>query len=117
MGIIHREFTYRGRIKVSSSDLQLAMIGKKRCTIRLGKIGVAGRQINLTDGKDVLPVRITGVDTSRTFVQLNDQDARDEGFDSRAELIADLRQYYRAIDDQQPITVIYFDRAESAVTA
>ena len=117
MGIVHREFTYRGRIKVSSSDLHLAMLGKKKCTIRLGKIGVAGHQIILTDGSEVLPVRITGVDTSRTFVQLNDQDARDEGFGSRAELVADLKQYYRTIDDQQPITVIYFNRVESAATA
>jgi hypothetical protein len=113
MGIVHREFTYKGRIKVSPDDLKLAILGRKRCTIRLGKIGVAGEHIALTDGKATLPVRITGVDASRTFVELDDQDARDEGFTTRAELVADLKQYYRAIDDRQPITVIYFDRVPS----
>jgi len=49
------------------------------------------------------------VDATRKFVELTDEDARDEGFTSRDELIQDLRHYYPHANERDPITVIYFE--------
>ncbi len=109
MAILQRSFTYHGRIKVSTSDLRLAREGRKRCTIRLGKVGVASDTIALTDGKESLQVRITSIDNARLFKDLTDQDAILEGFTSKTELEDDLKHYYGGIDPLQPITVIHFE--------
>lgn len=112
MTIKHREFTYRERMKVSPSDLRLARRGRKKCTIRLGVANVIGGQIALTDGRHSFAVNILSVDADRSYRELSDSDARDEGFESLAELQADLRQYYGPIDPEQPMTVIRFEVAE-----
>ncbi len=52
---------------------------------------------------------VLGVDTSRHFEDLTDQDALDEGFQNKQELVEDLKRYYRRLDAHQPITVIYFE--------
>lgn len=108
MGIVNRNITYRGRIKLTSYDLELARIGKKTCTIRLGTADVAGEIIDLTDGRKSITVRISRVDSSRPYGSLNDEDASMEGFDSKEQLKADLSRFYGEIDPLQPMTIIYF---------
>ncbi|MCL5286504.1 MAG: ASCH domain-containing protein [Acidobacteria bacterium] len=108
MAIIQRTFTYRGRIKVSTQDLEYARTGRKTCTIRVGKIGVAGSEITLTDGVGKLKVEITAVDSTKLYSELTDRDAAEEGFNSLDELSHDLSRYYGRIDPNQPITVIRF---------
>jgi len=105
-----REFVYRNRIRVSTDDLAAARAGKKTCTIRLGRASVAGTAITLTDGREQLRVQVLRTDTSKTFGQLGDVEASGEGFASIAELEADLRRYYRRIQADDPVTVIWFER-------
>jgi len=105
-----REFVYRNRIRVSTNDLASARTGKKTCTIRLGRASVAGTDLTLTDGREQLRVRVLRTDTSKTFGQLGAAEANGEGFSSVAELEADLRTYYRRIQADDPVTVIWFER-------
>jgi hypothetical protein len=108
MPIINRTFTYRGSIKVSSSDLALARAGRKICTIRLGILQVAANLLDLTDGKGRLRVKIVEVDNRRKYGELTDEDAKMDGLNSIDELDADLRKFYGRIDPKQPMTIIHF---------
>lgn len=105
----NRQYTYSSKIKISSADMVLLRASRKKCTIRLGIASVASNEIIITDGRSHVPVRITKVDTSRRFGELTDQDARDEGFSTREELIRDLRHFYPRARDEDPVTVIYFE--------
>lgn len=112
MSIIERTFTYRGNIKLSSEDMALARSGRKTCTIRLGRLGVAREVLNLSDGRTTLKVRITHVDSGRTYDQLTDDDAVADGLDSMQQLREDLHRFYGLIDPKQPMTIIYFKKLE-----
>ena len=112
MGIRNRRFTYRGQIKISSSDMSLLKEGKKKCTIRVGIIDVDGRELFMADGNRRVKIRVSEVDNHRVYRELSNQDALDEGFSSLEELQKDLSKYYGKIDPEQPVTVIRFDIAE-----
>jgi hypothetical protein len=109
MPIVHRNFTYKGVISVSSDDLNLVHAGVKTCTIRLGVLNVESEVITLTDRRRSVKVRIRGIDNSRIYSQLSEEDALCEGLSSVDELRRDLSRYYRNIDPAQPITIIYFE--------
>jgi len=104
-----RPYTYSGKIKISREDMRLLRAGRKKCTIRMGRASVATQYILLSDGRTSLPVRILKVDNDRCLKELTDQDARDEGFHTREELMQDLRRYYPWAKDNDPVTVIYFE--------
>src|SRR5882762_5915350 len=110
MALVNRQFTYNRRIKVSTDDLALARTGKKICTIRLGIANVSGEVIDLSDGQEALKVRIVSVETKR-YCDLSDQHAQWEGFSKVEELRKDLEKYYRRIEQDQPVTIIRFERA------
>lgn len=112
MGIVNRGFTYGGMINVNSKDLALAKAGKKTCTIRLGKLGVAREFVYLSDRRNRLKVRVLKVDNSRVYSELTDQDAIMDGLESKQKLDEDLKKFYGLIDQKQPMTVIYFQVLE-----
>ncbi len=89
----------------------MAATGKKICTIRRGTARVEGDMIDLTNGKDRLRVRILSVQII-LYRDLTDEHARWEGFAGIEELRNDLATYYRAIEDQQPVTIIKFERRD-----
>ena len=109
-----RRFVYTNVIKVSRGDMALLRTGKKKCTIRMGNASVANPQIKMSDGRISVLVRITDIDNRRTFEQLTDKDAHDEGFSTRDELMSDLRRYYPRAKPSDPVTVIRFELAEQA---
>lgn len=108
-----RHITYRREIKVSRGDLEAARAGRKMCTIRLGTAAVASKHIDLTDGSSRLKVEVTRTDTSKKFGQMGMEEAQGEGFSSIAELRSDLMRYYRDLDDEKAVTVIWFVPADS----
>jgi hypothetical protein len=114
VAIIDRRFTYKGVIRVSTSDLHLAQTGRKSCTIRLGCLNVARPLLSLTDGSQELPIRVTRVENTRTFNELTDEDAVLDGLASKADLAQDLARYYGSIDPGQPVTVIHFRLVDQA---
>lgn len=109
MTLVNRQFTYKRRIKVSTDDLALAKSGKKICTIRLGTANVDGELMDLSDGRDVLKVRILSVDTD-LYRNLTHEHAQWEGFSTVEELRKDLEKYYRRIEQDQLFTIIRFER-------
>lgn len=104
-----RPFVYSGRIKISRGDMQLLKSGRKTCTIRMGTARVAGTEISITDGRESVPVKITRVDTQKRFGELDEHEARAEGFNTREELVNDLRKYYPKATDENLVTIIYFE--------
>jgi hypothetical protein len=113
MAMEARRFTYSGSMKISRSDMSLLRAGRKKCTVRLGTATVADSEIVMTDGRTSVPVRILKVDSSKRFSDLTDQDAMDEGFQTREELWRDLKQYYPRATDGDPVTVIHFERVKT----
>lgn len=107
-----RRFTYGKTMKISRSDMELLRSGRKKCTVRLGMASVPNPEIVMTDGRTSISVRILSVDSSRRFSELTDQDAKDEGFLSKEELWKDLRHYYPRATDDDPVTVIHFERSD-----
>jgi hypothetical protein len=110
MAIKNRSFTYRKTIKVSQPDMQLALDGKKTCTIRLGTVGVGGDLLDLSDGTRTLRIRVSGIE-QKLYRELTDDHAQREGFKDLRELQDDLKKYYGRVDDEQPVTIINFDKA------
>jgi hypothetical protein len=106
-----RRFVYSNVIKISRGDMALLRAGKKKCTIRMGNASVANPLINISDGRTSVLVKITDVDNSRTLEQLTGEDAREEGFSTREELISDLHKYYPRAKSTDPVTVIRFELA------
>lgn len=104
-----KRFTYKRQIKVSSADLKAALAGRKRCTIRAGVADVHGAELDLTDGRSRTRVRICEVDHSKTLALLTEREVGGEGFATKAELERDLRQYYRTLGPNDPLTVIWFE--------
>jgi hypothetical protein len=111
MALVIRKFTYHSSIKVSAADLNLAKIGRKTCTIRLGTLKVSNEFVNLISGKNALRVRILSVETDKCFRDLGDEHAKREGFSSLNELRSDLENYYGNVEPAQPVTIINFDKA------
>ena len=112
MALVNRQFTYKRRIKMSTDDLALASSGRKTCTIRLGTINVGGELMDLSDGRDVVKVRIVSVETE-PYRNLTHQHAQWEGFSTVEELRTDLKKYYRRVDQDQPVTIIRFERVSA----
>ena len=75
----------------------------------MGMASVDGDRILVTDGTRDVPVRIIRVVNDRRFGELGEQEAHDEGFSSRDELVADLKKYYPRAIETDPVTIIYFE--------
>lgn len=103
-----RSFTYRGQIKVSREDMRLAKAGRKTCTIRLGSAQVADLEIDLTDGRERIRVRIAEIETDRPYGGITENEAVADGAESLEALDKDLRRFYGPLDPEQPMTLIHF---------
>jgi hypothetical protein len=107
---------YRKSIKISREDMTWLQSGRKKCTIRMGNASVDGTEIQITDGRTSVPVRIVKVEHGKCFRDLGENEARDEGFDTCAELITDLKKYYPRADASDPVTIIYFEPLNSTLS-
>jgi len=105
---VPRSYSYTRMIKLSRGDMSLLRAGKKTCTIRLGDASVPVPEIEMSDGRTSVRVRITSVDNKRALGELTDDDARAEGFATREELLLDLRKYYPSVAAADQVTVISF---------
>lgn len=65
--------------------------------------------IELTDGRERLKIKVTRTDTTKTLATLGQEEVEGEGFTTKNELEADLRQYYRDLRPETPLTVIWFE--------
>jgi hypothetical protein len=112
-----RSFTYHGQIKVSREDMRLAKVGRKTCTIRLGTAQVADAEIDLTDGRERVRIRIAEVETNRPYADITELEARADGAESLEALDKDLRRFYGPLDPAQPMTLIHFSLASPTLSS
>lgn len=74
--------------------LERLLSGEKRVTLRLGVVVPTSRKVYLhSDGRIVAEAEIEGVVYKRVE-ELTDEDAREDGFANREELIRELKRFY-----------------------
>ena len=65
-------------------------------------------RIPLISSKRTVYIRILKLDYSKTFSELDDIDARRDGFESKDELKSVIKKFYKDISDDNPVTIIHF---------
>jgi len=83
--------------------------GRKRTTIRLGRVHVKHNELIIHGGgRPVAKVRVTNIVYKRVS-ELTDEDAVKDGFRNRKELLEALRQMYGEFRDDDYVTIIEFE--------
>lgn len=83
--------------------------GRKKATIRLGKVRVDSREVFIHAGGQIVAKAIIKSVRHKKVRELNDEDARLDGLNSRDELLKALRKFYGNISDDDTVTIIEFD--------
>ncbi len=97
------------RINFDSEYVNAILEGKKVTTIRKGiKTYPVGRIVDLTvNNKTFAKAKIDKVVVKRVK-ELNDEDAKKDGFESRDELIRALKRIYGSVRDEEFVTIVHF---------
>ncbi len=100
----------RRHIMVKGRFVDLILSGKKRSTIRLGRVIPRYDEIIIHGGgRPIAKARITKV-TYKRVRELTDEDAKKDGYNSVDELIRDLEKVYgRKISPDDVVTIIEFE--------
>jgi len=100
----------RRHIMLRSDYADLILKGKKRATVRLGRVIPKYREVIIhSGGKPLCKVRIVKV-THKKVSELTDEDAIKDGFSSRRELLKELKKVYgRRLSGDEEVTVIEFE--------
>jgi hypothetical protein len=70
---------------------------------------VEGDEIDLTDGRSRVRIRVMDVETGRPYSKISEEEAVADGVNTLQELDADLRRFYGPLDPEQPMTLIHFE--------
>ena len=93
-------------LKREFADLVLA--GVKTATIRLGIVKPKKKQVLLHSGGKVLAeLEITDVEVKKVK-ELTDENAKEDGFQSKYQLIENLEKIYGRVRPDDPVTIIRF---------
>ncbi len=105
-----RKYKFLGRhLMVKGEYVDDILKGRKRATIRLGLVKVKYDELIVHGGgRPVAKVKVKSVRYKRVR-ELNDEDARLDGFRSREELLDALRKAYGDIKPDDYVTIIEFD--------
>ncbi len=83
--------------------------GRKKATIRLGKVKVKYNELIVHGGgRPVAKIRVTNV-VYKKVRELTDEDAQKDGFKSLRELLEALRKVYGNLSPDDVVTIIEFD--------
>lgn len=98
------------KINFDSEFISLILNGAKKTTIRKGiRSYPVGKIVELTvNNEPVALAKIKKVVVKRTS-ELNDEDARVDGFESKEELIRTLKRIYGEINDSDFVTIVHFE--------
>ena len=96
------------RIKLADRFFDLVLAGSKTSTIRYGLVFFSDNKIPLISNNKTVNIRILKLDYSKTFGELDENDAKRDGFTSLLELRDELQRIYPDINNDDPITIIYF---------
>ncbi len=99
-------------LMIKSDYADLILEGKKRSTIRLGKVQVNNREFFINSGGKIIAKAIVKDVVYKRVKDLTDDDAKLDGFNSKEELIGELKKHYRNLKDDDVVTIIVFDVVE-----
>lgn len=91
--------------------------GKKKATIRLGMVKPKAREVFLHSGGRVVAKLYIKEYYHKKFKELDDREAKLEGYSSVKELRKELAKIYGRIDPNMPVTVIVFNGVEKIKVA
>jgi hypothetical protein len=100
------------QLRLADRFFDLVLSGKKTSTIRYGLVFFTKDRLLLRSNKQSLPIRLLKLDYSKTFGDLNDEDAYRDGFGTLDELKAELKRFYGDVPSDYPMTVIHFRMEE-----
>ncbi len=99
----------RRHIMMRGEYARLLLDGRKRATIRLGKVIPKHDEVIIHSwGRPVAKAKIVRV-TYKRVSELTDEDARLDGFSSRGELLRELRNVYGGVRNDDVVTIIEFE--------
>ncbi|MEM0215580.1 MAG: ASCH domain-containing protein [Archaeoglobaceae archaeon] len=98
------------KINFDSEFIPLILNGTKRTTIRKGiRSYPVGKIVELTvNNEPVALAKVKKVVVKRTS-ELNDEDAKVDGFENKEELINTLKRIYGEINDSDFVTIVHFE--------
>ena len=105
-----QRYKFLGRhIMVKGKYVEKILDGRKRATVRKGLVKTKYPEIIIHGGgRPVAKARIKAV-THKRVGELTDEDARLDGFNSRDELIRELRRVYGELSEEDWVTIIEFE--------
>ena len=96
----------RRHIMMRGEYARLLLSGKKRATIRLGKVIPKYNEVVIHSwGRPIAKAKITKV-IYKKVRELTDEDARKDGFSSKEELMNELRNVYGSVKPDDLVTII-----------
>ena len=98
----------RRRLKFKKRYLQMILEGRKRSTIRLGRLVLRDRLLTIVGDRG--PIALARVDEViyKKVRELTDEDARVDGFRGLIELFRELRRIYGDFSLEDDVTIIRF---------
>ena len=99
-------------LMIKSKFAEDILNGRKRATIRLGKVEARSKEFYIhSGGRIIARARLKSIRYKKVR-ELTDEDAKIDGLSSRQELIDELRNYYGDISDDDTVTIIEFEILE-----
>jgi hypothetical protein len=95
-----------------SDYIPLLKSGVKRSTIRIGKIEIRNKDFFINSGGKILARAVLKEVKYKKIGDLTDEDAKLDGFNSREELVNELKKHYKHVTDDTIVTIIVFDIVE-----
>lgn len=96
------------QLKLKDKFFDLVLSGKKTSTIRYGLVSFTKDRISLRSNKRSSTIKLLNIDHSKTFGDLNEEDAQRDGFHTLDELKTELRHFYGDVPSDYPMTIIHF---------
>ena len=98
------------KIRVLDEYIDLILKNTKKSTIRQGIVIIKNKLILIEYNKRKILVKITKIDYSKRFGDLNENYAITDGFKSLSDLKNQLKSFYPDISKKDPITIINFEK-------
>jgi len=99
-------------LMMKSDYADLVLEGKKKSTIRLGKVQVNSKEFFINSGGKIIAKAVVRDVIYKRVKELTDEDARLDGFRNKEELVRELRKHYRDLKEDDLVTIIVFDVVE-----
>jgi hypothetical protein len=100
------------QLKLADRFFDLVLSYKKTSTIRYGFVFFNNERLQLRSNARSSAIRLLKIDYSKTFGDLNEEDAQRDGFQTLEQLKAELRAFYGDVSIDYPMTIIHFKLEE-----